>query len=151
MTEQDATSTSRIHVLHVDDEAALRDLTAEFLERADTHLTVTTEADPTMVVERVATEPIQCVVSDFEMTELDGLDLCRQVRSEHPNVPFFLFTSRKSEDLVDRAFAAGVTDYLQKDPGITQYKLLANRIRNAVAHYQVKHSRADSEDPSSPT
>jgi CheY-like chemotaxis protein len=137
--------TRTIRVLHVDDNPALRDLTAELLERVDGNISVRSEADPTAVPGRVATEPIDCVVCDFEMPGTDGLEVCDRIRSEHPALPFFLFTSKQDEELVDRALEAGVTDYVQKESGIEHYKLLANRVRNAVAHHQVRERVAELE------
>jgi DNA-binding NtrC family response regulator len=125
--------TRPIHVLHVDDNAALRDLTAEFLERVTTDLSVHSVADPTVVPATIADEPIDCVVSDYEMPDRNGIELCREVRETHPDLPFFLFTSRGGADLVRAAIEAGATDYVRKEPGVEQYTLLANRIANAVS------------------
>lgn len=127
-----------IRVLHVDDHAALLDLTAELLENVDDGITVVSESDPTEAMARMRTEEIDCVVSDYAMPEMDGLELCRRIRCEYPHVPFFVFTSRSGEEIVDRAFAAGATDYIQKEAGLTQYKLLAHRIENAVDHHQAR-------------
>jgi DNA-binding NtrC family response regulator len=130
--------THEITVLHVDDNPALLDLTAELLERADTGITVLSESDPTAVPIRIATESIDCVVSDYEMPDCDGLELCHHVRRDHPHLPFFLFTGMGGRELVSEAMAAGVTDYIQKQPGVEQYTLLANRIINAVLFHRAR-------------
>lgn len=137
--------TRPIHVLHVDDNAALRDLTAEFLEKVAAEITVHSVADPTEVPATLAGEEIDCVVSDYEMPEQDGLDLCHQVRDDHPDLPFFLFTSRGGEEIVGRAMDAGATDYIQKEPGVEQYTLLANRIANAVSRHRTEERLAELE------
>ncbi|MDX1746851.1 MAG: PAS domain-containing sensor histidine kinase, partial [Halobacteriales archaeon] len=49
-----------------------------------------------------------------------------------------LYTGQGSEGIAERAIAAGVTDYLQKRPGTSQYTLLANRIRNAVQQHRLE-------------
>ena len=136
-----------LQILHVDDDATLRDLTAELLERVDDGIAVRSEADPTAVPGRIDAEPIDCVVSDYRMPEMDGLELCRRVREDHPDVPFFLFTSEYGEEIVDRAMSFGVTDYIQKESGVTHYKLLAYRIRNAVRHHRARERIREIEDP----
>jgi len=125
-----------ITVLHVEDDAAFRDLTAEFLEGVDDTITVESESDPTVVPARVRTEPVDCVVSDLEMPERDGLELCQLVRTEHPTLPFILFTNRSGEEVIERALAIGATDYLQKETGTHHYTLLANRIRLVVSRHR---------------
>ena len=137
--------TRPIHVLHVDDNPALRDLTAEFLEKVSTDITVHSVADPTDVPATLEREPIDCVVSDYEMPEQNGLDLCCSVRDDHPDLPFFLFTSRGGEEIVGRAMVAGATDYIQKEPGVEQYTLLANRIDNAVSRHRTEERLAELE------
>lgn len=127
-----------IRVLHVDDDPALRDLTADILERVDEDLRVLSESDPTAVPGRIETEAVDCVVSDLRMPECDGFELCERVRRDHPDLPFFLFTSEGRAGLVDRAMSLGATDLIEKDPGIDQYKLLANRIDRAVEHHRAR-------------
>lgn len=79
------------------------------------------------------------------MPEQNGLDLCRAVRDDHPDLPFFLFTSRGGEEIVSRAMVAGATDYIQKEPGVEQYTLLANRIDNAVSRHRTEERLAELE------
>jgi DNA-binding NtrC family response regulator len=60
---------------------------------------------------------------------LEFLDRLRQHRSE---LPFILFTGKGNEEIASEAITAGVTDYLQKETGTDQYRVLANRIHNSV-------------------
>jgi PleD family two-component response regulator len=142
-----STNGADLQVLHIDDDATLRDLTAELLERVDDGVTVRSESDPTAVPGRIKAEPIDCVVSDYRMPEMDGLELCQRVRETHSDIPFFLFTTEYSEEVVDRAMSFGVTDYIQKESGTTHYKLLAHRIRNAVRHHRIRERIRQLEDP----
>ena len=125
-----------IQVLHVDDDAAIRDLTAEFLERVDDSISVRSESDPTSVSARIENEQIDCVVSDYNMPECDGLDLCWSLRKEYPWLPFILFTSECGEEIVEQAMSTGATDYIQKETGTEHYTLLANRITLAVTRHR---------------
>lgn len=132
-----------IRVLHVDDDPAFRDLAAALLERVDDAITVRSESDPTVVPARIEEEPVDCVVSDFQMPERDGLELCRAVRAEYPELPFVLFTNETGEGIVDRAMAAGATDYIRKETGTHHYTLLANRITLAVTRHRALRRLAE--------
>ncbi|MBX0321406.1 PAS domain S-box protein [Halomicroarcula sp. F13] len=132
-----------IHVLHVDDDPSITDLAATMLER-DSDIRVTTRNDPEAVLDRFEAAEFDCVVSDYEMPEMDGLELYERLSGQfdHADFPYILFTGRGSESIAADALNAGVTGYLQKG-GPEQYDLLANRVHNATDQYraQVKADR----------
>lgn len=120
-----------VAVLHVDDDPDFVELTAEFLEAEG--FVVHTETDVEAAIDRLEGEAIDCVVSDYEMPGLDGIAFLETVREHHREIPFILFTGKGSEEVASEAISAGVTDYLQKEPGSSQFTVLANLIENVVA------------------
>ena len=125
-----------IHVLHVDDDPDFADVAATFLEREDEAFVVETATSATAALDHLADRDVDCIVSDYDMPDRDGLALLDAVREDFPDLPFILFTGKGSEEIASRAISAGVTDYLQKEVGTGQYAVLANRIRNAVGQYR---------------
>ncbi|QPV61619.1 PAS domain S-box protein [Halosimplex litoreum] len=128
----------RIRVLHVDDEPDLADLASTFVEREDERFTVETAASASEGLERLDEAAFDCIVSDYEMPGRNGIAFLETVRSEYPELPFILYTGKGSEEVASDAISAGVTDYLQKGSGTSQYTVLANRIANAVEQYRSK-------------
>ena len=123
---------SRISVLHVDDDPAIGELTTIFLERANSRFAVTHCSTPEHSLDYISGSPPDCVVSDYDMPTLDGLDLLRTVRERNPDLPFILYTGKGTEEVAAAAIDAGITDYMRKEIGTKQYTVLATRIRNAV-------------------
>jgi len=145
MSSDDPTGSSHIGnsravitVLHVDDDPDLVELTATFLERHNESLRVLTETSADDALEHLETDDIDCVVSDYDMPDRNGLDLLRAVRERDPDLPFILFTGKGSEEIASEAISAGVTDYLQKGSGTDQYAVLANRIENVVTKHDAE-------------
>jgi PAS domain S-box-containing protein len=125
----------QIRVLHVDDQPDFVDLTATALEREDDRLSVETATSVAEGLDRL-TESVDCVVSDYDMPKQNGIDFLEAVREQRPDLPFILFTGKGSEEVASEAISAGVTEYLEKERGLGQYTILANRITNAVEQYR---------------
>ena len=121
-----------IRVLHVDDEPEFGDLTATFLEREDDRISVQTVTSASEALDAIKDRPPDCLVSDYDMSGLNGIELLQRVRDKCPGLPFILFTGKGSEEVASDAISAGVTDYVKKQTGTEQYELLANRVLNAV-------------------
>ena len=119
------------HILHVDDDESLIDVTAAFLTQEDERFSVEGMTSGSEALGRLD-EDIDCVISDYDMPEMNGIEFLEAVREEWPNLPFILFTGKGSEAVASEAISAGVTDYLQKETGTDQYALLANRASNAI-------------------
>ena len=126
-----------VRVLHAEDDAQLGSLAGEFLER-EGDLSVTHVEDARAALDALAADAFECVVSDYDMPGMNGIELLDAVRDTHPDLPFILFTGKGSEAVASDAISKGVTDYLQKETGTEQYAVLANRIENAVDGYRTE-------------
>jgi len=135
---------STLRILHVDDEATQLDFTKKFLEMADESLKVESVASPEAALERLKGETFDCVVSDFRMSPMDGIEVARRIR-ETSDIPIILYTGRGSEEVAEAAFTVGIDDYIRKELNPSHYQVLARRIRSAVdkkrAENKVIHER----------
>ncbi|MFB6185540.1 MAG: PAS domain S-box protein [Halobacteriaceae archaeon] len=127
-----------ISILHVDDDPDFVDLAASFLERQDDRFTVETATSVTEARERMDETEFDCIISDYEMPNYTGIDFLQMVREDHPDLPVILFTGKGSEEIASEAISEGVTEYIQKEGGTSQYTVLANRIHNAVEKYRAQ-------------
>ncbi len=129
---------SAISVLLVDDEPNFADVVAKQLTMTGESLSVGVETDPDAAADLIDSGAYDCVVSDYEMPGTNGLELLEAVRAEWPDLPFVLFTGKGSEEIASEAISAGVTEYMQKTTNPDQFRVLANRIRNAVEKYRTE-------------
>jgi CheY-like chemotaxis protein len=141
-----STLQEQIRVLHVDSEPDLATLTAAFLERENERLTVETATTAEEGVALIDEFRPDCIVSDYDIPGMDGLEFFRVVREEYPETPFILYTDRDSTAVASDALAAGVTGSLRKGTDSEQYERLASQICDAVRSRQegrgLTHSRA---------
>ncbi|MFC7080244.1 bacterio-opsin activator domain-containing protein [Halorussus caseinilyticus] len=121
--------TKTVRVLYVDDEDPPPELSAD-----DVSLSVVSTAEAAR--DRLTADgSVDCVVSEYDLPEGDGLELLESVRHDHPNLPFVLFTDSGSEAVASEAVGMGATDYLPKD---VSGERLRKRIGRAVATTSVE-------------
>jgi DNA-binding response OmpR family regulator len=123
-------------ILLVDDDRALLDLMALTLIEGDYEVTTALDGEKALAV--LHAEPVDAVVCDVSMPNMDGLEFCRRVRSEGRTVPILLATALGSEADEATGLASGADDYLTKP---FRMRLLLGRI-DALLRYDVPKHRA---------
>ncbi len=104
-----------VKVLVVDDQNSVRQMTRMTLEELGFKHIHEAE-NGVKAMETASLQPLDLIISDYNMPEMDGLGLLRAVRG-HPvvrKVPFILLTGRGDRELVVKAAQAGVNNYLVK-------------------------------------
>jgi PAS domain S-box-containing protein len=135
-----------IAVLFVDDKPALLDTCKRILERMGS-FAVTTALSGKEALEKIHTVPCDIVVADYQMTDINGLDLLKIIRNEFPDLPFIIFTGKGREEVVVEAFEHGVDFYVQRGGDAkAQYAELSHKIERAVENRKIKKRRERSEE-----
>jgi DNA-binding response OmpR family regulator len=98
-------------ILVVDDEPKIVSLVRAYLER-DGYV-VLTAADGRAAIDAASRERPDLIVLDLMLPQVDGLDVCRQVRRES-NVPIVMLTARDEESDKLVGLELGADDYVTK-------------------------------------
>ncbi|MCB0932640.1 MAG: response regulator transcription factor [Mycobacterium sp.] len=101
-----------MRILVVDDDRAVR----ESLRRSLSFngYTVSLAEDGVEALDAIANERPDAVVLDVMMPRLDGLEVCRQLRSTGDDLPILVLTARDSVSERVAGLDAGADDYLPK-------------------------------------
>jgi two-component system alkaline phosphatase synthesis response regulator PhoP len=119
-------------ILVVDDEANILDLTKLYLEQEG--YAVQTAGDGARALELVKDSPPDLLVLDIMLPEVDGFEVCRQVRASS-ELPIIMLTAR--DDDVDKivGLELGADDYMTKpfNPRelVARVKAILRRMRSA--------------------
>ncbi len=100
------------HLLLVEDDLAIARPLVRALEREGFAVEHVEAGAPAL--KRVGAGGLDLVVLDLTLPDIDGLDLCRQIRSGHPALPILMLTARREEVDVVVGFDAGADDYVAK-------------------------------------
>lgn len=104
-------------ILAVDDDEVVLELLYETLLFAGFQ-EVTTVTSAKQAADIIAREsvPFDCFCLDIQMPEIDGIDLCKWIRRQpnYQKTPILMITAMSDRSYIDRAFAAGASDYVTK-------------------------------------
>ena len=99
-------------ILLIEDDPRLAGLVTEYLGEAG--FVVSTAATGHAGLDRIGREPYDAVVLDLMLPDIDGLEVCRQLRASSSEVPVLMLTARG--DTMDRVVGLeiGADDYMPK-------------------------------------
>ena len=133
-------------ILVVDDEAPIRKLVSSYLEAEGWD--VATATDGKKAVELVGERKPDLVVLDVSMSELDGIEALRQIRT-FSDVYVIMLTARAEETDKLIGLAVGADDYLTKPFSprelVARIKAVLRRSRPAIAAEEQLLSHSDLE------
>jgi DNA-binding response OmpR family regulator len=98
-------------VLLVEDEENLASLVEAYLGQEG--YLVTSVGTGAAALEQLSSAPLRLVVLDLSLPDMDGLDLCRQIRARS-DVPVVMLTARDEEADRLAGLGAGADDYIGK-------------------------------------
>ncbi len=131
MSAEDAES-SLISVLYVEDDEELLKLGKLFLERYG-NIKVNTIPSARASLSSFRIQSYDAIVSDYQMSGMNGIEFLKTIRKQFGDIPFILFTGRGREEVVIEAINNGADFYLQKGGEISsQFAELAHQIKQAV-------------------
>jgi DNA-binding response OmpR family regulator len=114
------------HIIIIEDDTMLADLTQSFLQQHNYKVTVYNTANS--FLSQVNYCDIDIIICDINMPEMNGFELCKRVR-ENYNGPFIFLTARKDDEDQIQGLTLGADDYINKP---VKPLLLLARIKAAL-------------------
>ena len=102
------------HILLVEDTKINQLIVAKFLKTW--HLTIDYASNGIEAIEQARQNKYDLILMDLQMPEMDGYDATHHIRKieAHADTPIIALTASALVEERERAFEAGVTDYLTK-------------------------------------
>jgi two-component system, NarL family, response regulator DevR len=123
----------------VDDHEIVRRGIAELLDREPDLEVVGEAGDATHALARIAATLPDVAVLDVRLPDGDGIELCREVRSRHPEVGCLILTAYDDDEATISAVLAGASGYVLKNVSGTR---LVEDIRAVAAGRSLLHPAA---------
>ena len=119
-----------IRIMVVDDHEVVRSGLKAILDPETDFEAVGEASSGTEALKKVPVLNPDVVLMDVRMEEMSGIEACRLIKSEHPEVNVLMLTSFSEEEAVMSAIMAGASAYLLKNVGRSE---LIKAIRGVAA------------------
>jgi PAS domain S-box-containing protein len=132
-------------LLYIDDEPALLEICKLFMEK-EGDFSVDTAPSAMEGLSLIESGMYDAVISDYQMPDIDGIELLKRIRAAGNTIPFIIFTGRGREQVVIEALNNGADFYIHKggDPR-AQFTELANLVRQSVKRHTMEKALIESE------
>ena len=98
-------------ILIVEDEEAIADLEKDYLELSGFEVEIENRGDTGL--DKALNEDYDLLILDLMLPEVDGFEICRQVR-EKKNMPIIMVSAKKDDIDKIRGLGLGADDYITK-------------------------------------
>ncbi|WP_332642737.1 response regulator transcription factor [Aeromicrobium sp.] len=124
---------ARPHVLVIEDDLAMRDVLRRYLEQESYEVTVATDGRDGLAAARDLSPDL--IVLDVMLPEVNGLDICRQLReTDGSAVPIIMLTALGETDDRIAGLTSGADDYVTKPFSVKELTLrIGSVLRRSLA------------------
>ncbi len=127
-----------IHVLIADDHPLITDGLCTALEGRSSLRLVGVAENGRAVLELAARRPVDVVLMDIDMPEMDGIEAARRLRIEHPGIRIIILTMHAEAALMQRLVADGVDGYLLKTAGADEVVRAIEQVHAGTPYFSAR-------------
>lgn len=132
-----------IKVLIVDDEPDASSLMKLRLAKEAPHLSLSTVEGAGECLAFLKDNEADCILSDYQMPGMDGMELLQALRAEGDRTPFIFVTGQGNEQIARDAFKSGANDYFTKEVGFAHFARIVNSIEQAVRQRRAEDAKRE--------
>ena len=115
----------------IDDDRSIRWVLERALRQAE--MDVTSFSNGVGIIDALARDRPDVILSDIRMPGIDGLDLLRQIKARYPGLPVIIMTAHSDLDSAVSAFHGGAFEYLPKPFDLDE---AVDQVRRACRHQE---------------
>jgi two-component system NtrC family response regulator len=121
------------NILVIDDEAAQRDVLTGYLKKKGYKIFSASSGQEG--IEIVKNNPVDIILSDFKMPDLNGIEVLEQIKKINPEISFVIVTAYGTVENAVKAMRLGAFDYISKPVDLDELDLMIDRI---IEHKNLK-------------
>ncbi len=119
-----------IKLVLVNDSEEFLEVLKSLIEQETDDFDIKVSDNPESIIEGVQRGSYDCIISDYNMPEMDGLTLLEKVRDIDEQIPFVLASA--DEKYLREAIEKGADDFFLKTSDPDQISVLVKRVKNVI-------------------
>ncbi|MGC2423412.1 MAG: response regulator [Nitrospirota bacterium] len=135
----------RLNILIVDDDPSLANLIKLRIKQEASNFSIAAVESGQECLEYLKEHKVDCILSDYQMPGMSGMELLQTLRAQKNDVPFIFITGQGNENVAREAFTGGAADYFTKDWGFAHFAKIVNSVENAVRRGRIERSHMECE------
>jgi DNA-binding NarL/FixJ family response regulator len=104
-----------IRILIADDHAVVRRGLSHIFAMSPDVVIAAEAANGTEVLEKLASTPVDVLLTDISMPDTDAVELVKRVKADHPGVAVLVHSMHAETPIASRMLKAGASGYITKD------------------------------------
>ena len=121
------------NILIIDDESAQRDVLSGYLKKKG--YKIYSASSGKEGIEITKNNPVDIILSDYKMPDLNGIEVLEQVKKINPEISFVVVTAYGTVENAVKAMRLGAFDYISKPVDLDELDLMIERI---IEHKNLK-------------
>ena len=121
------------NILVIDDEAAQKDVLTGYLKKKG--YKIFSASSGREGIEITGRNPVDIILSDFKMPDLNGIKVLEQVKKINPEISFVIVTAYGTVENAVKAMRLGAFDYISKPVDLDELDLMIERV---IEHKNLK-------------
>jgi DNA-binding NarL/FixJ family response regulator len=123
-----AVKDTRKRVLLVDDHAVVRFGITQLINKQSDLVVCGEEEDASKALDAINSLKPDLVIADISLKESSGLELMRNIKAQHPQLPILVVSVHDESIYAEMAFRAGATGYLMKQEALDKIPTAIRRV-----------------------
>lgn len=126
---------SRLKVLYVEDDVALRNETRTLFEKIFKSVDVAGNGAEGLM--GFSQQQYDLVITDIEMPELNGLEMSKKIKELHPNIPIVVISAYSNSSYLIEAIGIGINYYILKPILLPQLLSTLGKVVTQVENHRM--------------
>jgi len=128
---------NKINILLVDDHQLVLDGLKNMLSDDPKYIVSGEAINGQQAIDLIMAEPekFQLVITDITMPLMSGIDMCKIIKTQYPNIKVLILSMHNSITLVKDAISAEADGYMLKNTGQEEFLIGIDRIINDSAYF----------------